>query len=98
MLRVKEEEFNQRERRKNAHNRRRRYSDDYDSEAELYQKYKAAGGDDNNMVGGESSGPVPSQKIPLGLSFSMNLTIVLSALLAAQWWKHFAYLINCMTL
>ncbi|CAL8355800.1 unnamed protein product [Boreogadus saida] len=49
MLRVKEEEFNQRERRKNAHNRRRRYSDDYDSEAELYQKYKSAGGEDNNM-------------------------------------------------
>ena len=68
MLRVKEEEFNQRERRKNAHNRRRRYSDDYDSEAELYQKYKSAGGEDNNMVGGEFS---------LGLSFSVNLTVIL---------------------
>ena len=90
MLRVKEEELNQR--RKNALNRRRRYSDDYDSEAELYQKYKAAGGEeDNNMVGGESSGPVSSHKIPLGLSFSMKLPIVLSALLAAQWWKQFSY-------
>ncbi|CAL8337240.1 unnamed protein product [Merluccius merluccius] len=49
MLRVKEEEFSLRERRQNSHHRRRRYSDDYDSEAELYQQYKAAGGEDNNM-------------------------------------------------
>uniref|UniRef100_A0A8C7CKT5 CXXC-type zinc finger protein 1 n=1 Tax=Oncorhynchus kisutch TaxID=8019 RepID=A0A8C7CKT5_ONCKI len=41
MLRVKDEEFNLRERRDNSYHRRRRYSDDYDSEAELYEKYKA---------------------------------------------------------
>uniref|UniRef100_A0A3B5LPS7 CXXC-type zinc finger protein 1 n=1 Tax=Xiphophorus couchianus TaxID=32473 RepID=A0A3B5LPS7_9TELE len=40
MLRVKEEELSLRERRENSHHRRRRYSEDYDSEAELYQQYK----------------------------------------------------------
>ncbi|KAJ0023273.1 hypothetical protein NQD34_003172 [Periophthalmus magnuspinnatus] len=43
MLRVKEEEMSLRERRENSHHRRRHYSDDYDSEADLYQQYKAAG-------------------------------------------------------
>uniref|UniRef100_A0A8C5D4T0 CXXC-type zinc finger protein 1 n=1 Tax=Gouania willdenowi TaxID=441366 RepID=A0A8C5D4T0_GOUWI len=47
MLRVKEEELSLRERRENSHHRRRRYSDDYDSEAELYRQYKAAGLDDH---------------------------------------------------
>uniref|UniRef100_A0A3Q3IZ36 CXXC-type zinc finger protein 1 n=1 Tax=Monopterus albus TaxID=43700 RepID=A0A3Q3IZ36_MONAL len=47
MLRVKDEEFSLRERRENSYHRRRRYSEDYDSEAELYQQYKAAGLDDN---------------------------------------------------
>uniref|UniRef100_A0AAX7VVL8 CXXC-type zinc finger protein 1 n=1 Tax=Astatotilapia calliptera TaxID=8154 RepID=A0AAX7VVL8_ASTCA len=42
MLRVKDEEFSLRERRDNSHHRRRRYSEDYDSEAELYQQYKTA--------------------------------------------------------
>lgn len=42
MLRVKEEEMALRERREGYH-RRRRYSDDYDSEVELYHQYKAAG-------------------------------------------------------
>uniref|UniRef100_A0A672F1K2 CXXC-type zinc finger protein 1 n=1 Tax=Salarias fasciatus TaxID=181472 RepID=A0A672F1K2_SALFA len=46
MLRVKEEEMSLRERRENSHYRRRRYSEDYDSEAELYQQYRAAGLDD----------------------------------------------------
>lgn len=32
-----------RERRDGSYHRRRRYSDDYDSELELYQQYKAAG-------------------------------------------------------
>lgn len=50
MLRVKDEEFNLRERRDNSYHRRRRYSDDYDSEAELYEKYKAAGYDDNMVL------------------------------------------------
>lgn len=50
MLRVKDEEFSLRERRENSHHRRRHYSDDYDSEAELYEQYKAAGMDDS-MVG-----------------------------------------------
>lgn len=48
MLRVKEEEMSLRERRENSYHRRRRYSEDYDSEAELYQQYKAAELD--NMV------------------------------------------------
>lgn len=48
MLRVKDEEMSLQERRDNYH-RRRRYSDDYDSEADLYQQYKAAGLD-SNMV------------------------------------------------
>ncbi|TNM88396.1 hypothetical protein fugu_004650 [Takifugu bimaculatus] len=43
MLRVKEEERSSRERRDGSYHRRRRYSDDYDSELELYQQYKAAG-------------------------------------------------------
>lgn len=43
MLRVKEEEMSARERRDGSYHRRRRYSDDYDSEIELYQQYKAAG-------------------------------------------------------
>lgn len=43
MLRVKEEEMSARERRDSSYHRRRRYSDDYDSEIELYQQYKAAG-------------------------------------------------------
>lgn len=43
MLRVKEEEMSARERRDGSYHRRRRYSDDYDSEVELYQQYKAAG-------------------------------------------------------
>lgn len=43
MLRVKEEEMSARERREGSYHRRRRYSDDYDSEVELYQQYKAAG-------------------------------------------------------
>lgn len=43
MLRVKEEEMSSRERRDGSYHRRRRYSDDYDSELELYQQYKAAG-------------------------------------------------------
>lgn len=43
MLRVKEEELSLRERRENSHHRRRRYSEDYDSEAELFQQYRAAG-------------------------------------------------------
>ncbi|XP_075997513.1 CXXC-type zinc finger protein 1b isoform X1 [Genypterus blacodes] len=46
MLRVKEEEFSLRERRENSYYRRRHYSDDYDSEAELLQQYQAAGFDD----------------------------------------------------
>lgn len=50
MLRVKEEEMSARERRDGSYHRRRRYSDDYDSEVELYQQYKAAGLN-NNMVG-----------------------------------------------
>uniref|UniRef100_A0A7N9AQ43 CXXC-type zinc finger protein 1 n=1 Tax=Mastacembelus armatus TaxID=205130 RepID=A0A7N9AQ43_9TELE len=41
MLRVKDEEFSLRERRDNSYHRRRHYSEDYDSEAELYQQYKA---------------------------------------------------------
>lgn len=49
MLRVKEEEMSARERRDGSYHRRRRYSDDYDSEVELYQQYKAAGLN-NNMV------------------------------------------------
>ncbi|MEQ2201883.1 hypothetical protein XENOCAPTIV_019931, partial [Xenoophorus captivus] len=51
MLRVKEEEFSLRERRENSHHRRRRYSEDYDSEADLYQQYRAAGLD-GDMVSG----------------------------------------------
>lgn len=47
MLRVKDEELQ--ERRDNSYHRRRRYSDDYDSEVDLYRQYKAAGLD-NNMV------------------------------------------------
>lgn len=43
MLRVKEEEMSARERRDGSYHRRRRYSDDYDSEIELYHQYKAAG-------------------------------------------------------
>ncbi|CAL1608659.1 unnamed protein product [Knipowitschia caucasica] len=43
MLRVKEEEMSLRERRENSHHRRRHYSDDYDSEVDLYQRYKASG-------------------------------------------------------
>lgn len=43
MLRVKDEELSLQERRDNSYHRRRRYSEDYDSEAELYQQYKAAG-------------------------------------------------------
>lgn len=50
MLRVKDEEFSLRERRDNSHHRQRRYSEDYDSEADLYQKYKAAGLDDNMVA------------------------------------------------
>uniref|UniRef100_A0A3P8ZI31 CXXC-type zinc finger protein 1 n=1 Tax=Esox lucius TaxID=8010 RepID=A0A3P8ZI31_ESOLU len=58
MLRVKDEEFNFRERRGNSYHRRRRYSDDYDSEAELYEKYKAAGYDDNMpWLSDEDDGP-----------------------------------------
>lgn len=49
MLRVKDEELSLQERRDNSYHRRRRYSDDYDSEADLYQQYKAAGLD-NSMV------------------------------------------------
>lgn len=49
MLRVKDEELSLQERRDNSYHRRRRYSEDYDSEAELYQQYKASGLD-NNMV------------------------------------------------
>lgn len=51
MLRVKEEEMNARERRDGSYHRRRRYSDDYDSEVELYQQYKAAGLSNNMVVG-----------------------------------------------
>lgn len=43
MLRVKEEEMSSRERRDGSYHRRRHYSDDYDSEVELYHQYKAAG-------------------------------------------------------
>lgn len=43
MLRVKDEELSLQERRENSYHRRRRYSEDYDSEADLYQQYKAAG-------------------------------------------------------
>lgn len=50
MLRVKDEEFSLRERRDNSYHRRRRYSDDYDSEAELYQQYKMAGLEDNMVA------------------------------------------------
>ncbi|XP_064824923.1 CXXC-type zinc finger protein 1-like isoform X1 [Oncorhynchus masou masou] len=58
MLRVKDEEFNLRERRDNSYHRRRRYSDDYDSEAELYEKYKAAGYDENMpWLSNEEDGP-----------------------------------------
>lgn len=49
MLRVKDEELSLQERRDNSYHRRRRYSEDYDSEADLYQQYKAAGLK-NNMV------------------------------------------------
>lgn len=49
MLRVKDEELSLQERQDNSYHRRRRYSDDYDSEADLYQQYKAAGLD-NIMV------------------------------------------------
>ncbi|KAF3855849.1 hypothetical protein F7725_016572 [Dissostichus mawsoni] len=52
MLRVKDEELALQERRENNYHRRRRYSDDYDSEAELYQKYKASG--NNNSMGWNS--------------------------------------------
>uniref|UniRef100_A0A4W6EM47 CXXC-type zinc finger protein 1 n=1 Tax=Lates calcarifer TaxID=8187 RepID=A0A4W6EM47_LATCA len=48
MLRVKDEEFSLRERRDNSYHRRRRYSDDYDSEAELYQQYKMAWASDDD--------------------------------------------------
>uniref|UniRef100_A0A672YZH0 CXXC-type zinc finger protein 1 n=1 Tax=Sphaeramia orbicularis TaxID=375764 RepID=A0A672YZH0_9TELE len=48
MLRVKEEEFSLRERRENSYYRRRHYSEDYDSEAELYQQYKSAWGSDDD--------------------------------------------------
>lgn len=47
MLRVKDEEMSLQERRDN---RRRRYSEDYDSEADLYMQYKAAG-INSSMVG-----------------------------------------------
>lgn len=50
MLRVKEEEMSARERRDGSYHRRRRYSDDYDSEVELYQQYKAAGLNSNMVV------------------------------------------------
>lgn len=50
MLRVKEEELFLRERRENSYHRRRHYSDDYDSEAELYHRYKAAGMDDSMVT------------------------------------------------
>ncbi|XP_056293206.1 CXXC-type zinc finger protein 1b isoform X2 [Pseudoliparis swirei] len=46
MLRVKDEEM--KARRDNSYHRRRLYSDDYDSEADLYQQYKASG--NNNMA------------------------------------------------
>lgn len=49
MLRVKDEEFSLREKRDNYH-KRRRYSDDYDSEVELYQQYKSSARD-SKMVG-----------------------------------------------
>lgn len=49
MLRVKDEELSLQERRDNSYHRRRRYSEDYDSEVDLYRQYKAAGFD-NNMV------------------------------------------------
>lgn len=49
MLRVKDEELSLQERRDNSYHRRRRYSEDYDSEVDLYRQYKAAGLD-NNMV------------------------------------------------
>ncbi|KAJ4926808.1 hypothetical protein JOQ06_014554 [Pogonophryne albipinna] len=52
MLRVKDEELALQERRENNYHRRRRYSDDYDSEAELYQKYKSSG--NNNSIGWNS--------------------------------------------
>uniref|UniRef100_A0A8D3DMJ1 CXXC-type zinc finger protein 1 n=1 Tax=Scophthalmus maximus TaxID=52904 RepID=A0A8D3DMJ1_SCOMX len=48
MLRVKEEELSLRERRDNSYHRRRRYSDDYDSEADLYQQYKSAWATDDD--------------------------------------------------
>uniref|UniRef100_A0A7N6C3W2 CXXC-type zinc finger protein 1 n=1 Tax=Anabas testudineus TaxID=64144 RepID=A0A7N6C3W2_ANATE len=48
MLRVKDEEFSLRERRDNSHHRQRRYSEDYDSEADLYQKYKAMWASDDD--------------------------------------------------
>uniref|UniRef100_A0A3Q3FU67 CXXC-type zinc finger protein 1 n=1 Tax=Labrus bergylta TaxID=56723 RepID=A0A3Q3FU67_9LABR len=44
MLRVKDEELSMQERRDN----RRRYSEDYDSEADLYQQYRAAWGSDED--------------------------------------------------
>uniref|UniRef100_A0A671W6K6 CXXC-type zinc finger protein 1 n=1 Tax=Sparus aurata TaxID=8175 RepID=A0A671W6K6_SPAAU len=48
MLRVKDEELSLQERRDNSYHRRRRYSDDYDSEADLYQQYKAAWATDDD--------------------------------------------------
>ncbi|XP_005915340.2 CXXC-type zinc finger protein 1b [Haplochromis burtoni] len=59
MLRVKDEEFSLRERRDNSHHRRRRYSEDYDSEAELYQQYKTAGLDDSMAWASEDEDEVP---------------------------------------
>lgn len=49
MLRVKDEELSSHERRDSSYHRRRRYSEDYDSEEDLYRQYKAAGLG-NNMV------------------------------------------------
>uniref|UniRef100_A0A3Q2DKH5 CXXC-type zinc finger protein 1 n=1 Tax=Cyprinodon variegatus TaxID=28743 RepID=A0A3Q2DKH5_CYPVA len=57
MLRVKEEEFSLRERRENSHHRRRRYSEDYDSEADLYQQYRAAGLDADLAWGSDDDEP-----------------------------------------
>ncbi|XP_068171621.1 CXXC-type zinc finger protein 1b [Antennarius striatus] len=59
MLRVKDEEFSLHERRDNSYHRRRRYSEDYDSEAELYQQYKAAGLGSNMAWGSDDDDDEP---------------------------------------
>lgn len=59
MLRVKEEEMALQERSDNSYHRRRRYSEDYDSEADLYRQYKAAGLNSNMAWNSDESDEPP---------------------------------------